>query len=88
MNRMLFNHFTPHPQSLSPLRGEGSRIARHELLVRQPTVERRTVAWTAAHDSPSPLNGERAGVRGEITNDSRLLIIAALTRAKLARQHA
>src|SRR5437773_2544532 len=66
---------TPHPHSLSPLRGEGGPGSRarkslrglrrlsnhgtHSAAKPQPNERKRTT-----NDSPSPLNGERAGVRG------------------------
>src|SRR5690242_12838823 len=74
----LVEETTPHPQSLSPLKGEGSRCGH---IFKYPNVSIdctdvfcsgneaykclcMSIPFKWSNASPSPLNGERAGVRG------------------------
>src|SRR5712664_2111772 len=62
--------FAPLTPALSPLKGEGATIVAANFASAVPVTEHQTrplmcIQPTMRFASPSPLNGERAGVRGE-----------------------
>jgi len=58
--------FSPLTPALSPLRGEGVTVGiRERLPSAEPPVQGTVSRSEVTVPTPSPLNGERAGVRGE-----------------------